>query len=98
MLFETAKSVEIVIILGKHYIKNIKIFYPKILDFMHKHYSVATFVPINLVRDPNSENCLDLIFAAPPCEKVITVPYTNYIISAIRIFMLDMPSLEASKI
>ena len=44
-----------------------------------------------LVREPNSENCLDLIFSAPPCEKVITVADTNYITSAIRKFMLDMP-------
>ena len=45
-----------------------------------------------LVREPNSENCLDLIFAATSCEKVITVPNTNYITSAIRKLMLDMPS------
>ena len=45
-----------------------------------------------IVREPNFENCLDLIFAAPPCEKVIIVPDTNYITSAIRKFMLDMPS------
>ena len=44
------------------------------------------------VREPNSENCLDLIFAAPLCEKVIVVPDTNYVRSAIRKFMLDMPS------
>ena len=24
--------------------------------------------PGDLVREPNSENCLDLIFAAPPCD------------------------------
>ena len=45
-----------------------------------------------IVLEPNSEDCLDLIFAAPPCEKVIIVPDTNYITSAIRKFMLDMPS------
>ena len=45
-----------------------------------------------IVREPNSENCFDLIFAARPCEKVIPVQDTNYIISAIRKFMLDMPS------
>ena len=45
-----------------------------------------------LVLEPNSENCLDLIFAAPPCENVIVVPNTNYITSAIRKFMLNMPS------
>ena len=44
MLFETAKSVEIVIILGKTAI------YPKIVDFIQKHYSVATFVHINLPK------------------------------------------------
>ena len=45
-----------------------------------------------LVRKPNFENCLDLIFAALPYEKVIVVIDTNYITSAIRKFMLDMPS------
>ena len=40
MLFETAKSVKIVIFL----------LYPKIVDFMQKHYSVATFVHINLAK------------------------------------------------
>ena len=30
------------------------------------------------------ENCLDLIFATPPCEKVIIVPDTNNITSAIN--------------
>ena len=45
-----------------------------------------------LVREPNSENCLDLIFAAPLCEKVIVVPDINYITSAIRKLMLDMSS------
>ena len=45
-----------------------------------------------VVREPNSENCLDLSFAAPPCEKIIIVPDTNYITSAISKFMLDMPS------
>ena len=45
-----------------------------------------------IVREPNSENCLDLILAAPPCDKVINVPDTNYITSATRKFMLDMPS------
>ena len=44
-----------------------------------------------------TENCLDPIFAAPPCEKVIIVPDTNYIISAIRKFMLDMPSPGSSQ-
>ena len=44
-----------------------------------------------LVREPNSENFSGLIFKAPPCEKVIIVPDTNYITSAIRKFMLDIP-------
>ena len=39
-----------------------------------QEYVVATYI---LVREPNSENCLDLIFAAPPCRKVIIVPDTN---------------------
>ena len=42
--------------------------------------------------EPNSENCLDLIFAASPSEKVIIVPYTHHITSSIRKFMLDVPS------
>ena len=45
-----------------------------------------------MVLEPNSENCLDLTFAAPLCEKVIIVPDTSNIKSAIRKFMLDMPS------
>ena len=43
-LFETAKSAEILINLGK------QLFYPKILDFMEKHYSVPAFVYINLPK------------------------------------------------
>ena len=43
-----------------------------------------------LVWEPNSENCLDLIFLVFPYEKVIIVPDTNHITSAIRKFMLDM--------
>ena len=39
ILFEIVKSLEIVIILGKT-----AILPPKILNFMQKHYSVATFV------------------------------------------------------
>ena len=46
----------------------------------------------HFVREPNSENYLDLIFAAPLCEKIIIAPDTNYITSAIRKFMLDIPS------
>ena len=37
----------------------------------------------------NSENCLDFIFALSACEKIIIVPDTNYITSAIRKFLLD---------
>ena len=50
-------------------------------------------LPAVVVRMPNSENCLDLLFAAPRFEKVIIVhvPATNYITSAIRKFMSDMP-------
>ena len=40
MLFEIAESVEI------------QLFYPKILDFTPKHYSVVTFVHINLPIKP----------------------------------------------
>ena len=46
MLFEIVKSVEIIIILGKTAI------YPKILHFKKKHYSVDTFVHINLPKKP----------------------------------------------
>ena len=47
---------------------------------------------MRLVREPNSENCLDMIFVGPPCEKVIFVSEENCITSAIRKFILDMPS------
>ena len=50
------------------------------------------FIDKDVVWERNSENCLDLSFASPPCEKVIIVPDTNYITSAIRKFMWDMPS------
>ena len=55
-------------------------------------YSLEFLNAGTLVREPNSENCLDFIFAAPPCEKVITIPDTNYIISATRKFTLDIPN------
>ena len=42
-----------------------------------------------IVREPNSENCLDLILVVSPCEKVIIIPDTNYVTSAIRKFILD---------
>ena len=45
-----------------------------------------------LVREPNSENCSDSIFVAPPCENVIFVSHENCIASAIIKLMLDMPS------
>ena len=44
MLFEIAKSVKIVITLGR------QLFYPKTVDLMQKHYSVATLVHINLPK------------------------------------------------
>ena len=44
------------------------------------------------VWEPNSENFLDLNFAAPFLEKLIIVPDTNYITSEIRKLMLDIPS------
>ena len=53
---------------------------------------VSVLAQIILDRQPNPENYLDLIFAAPLCEKVIIVLDTNYITSAIRKFMLDLPS------
>ena len=46
VLFEIVKSVEMVIILEK------QLFYHKIVDFMQKHYSVTTFVHINLQKSP----------------------------------------------
>ena len=48
MLFEieAAKSVEMVMILRRTTILL------KILDFMQKHYSVATFVHVNLQKKP----------------------------------------------
>ena len=47
-----------------------------------------------MVREPNSENCLDSIFVSPPREKVVILPDTNCITFAIRKFMLDMPSVD----
>ena len=35
---------------------------------------------------------LDLNFVPSPCEKVVIVPDTNFITSAIRKFMMDIPS------
>ena len=48
--------------------------------------------PCSVVREPNSENCLDLIFVVSPCQKVIIVLDTDYITSAIRKFLWDMSS------
>ena len=45
----------LVVHLCTKFIKNSRkkqLFYPKILDFMQKHYSVATFVHINLPPKP----------------------------------------------
>ena len=58
----------------------------KALDGPRISQSNCEFV---LVREPNSENCLDLIFAAL-WESFIVLD-TNYVTSAIRKFMLDMP-------
>ena len=40
-----------------------------------------SYFPKLSVHEPNSENCLDLVFAAPPYEEGIFVPDTNYITS-----------------
>ena len=50
----------------------------------------------NIIRSPgaNSENCLDLVFVASDCEKIITVPDTNNIISAVRKFMTSPGSFQ----
>ena len=45
-----------------------------------------------MVQEPNSESCLDLTSVPSPCEKVVIVPDTYYITSAIRKFMLDWAS------
>ena len=42
------------------------------------------------IRAPNSQNCLDLIFVASTCEKVIFIPNANYITSVIRKLMLEI--------
>ena len=54
-------------------------------------YSANNIEVKNYSREPNSENCLDLIFAVSPCEKVIFVSDENYITYEIRQFMLHMP-------
>ena len=38
------------------------------------------------------DHILDLIFVPSPCEKVVIVPNTNCITSAIRKFMMEIPS------
>ena len=43
-----------------------------------------------LVEKSNSENHLDLILIASPCEQVIFVSDTKCATSAIRKFMLDI--------
>ena len=45
-----------------------------------------------LVNLGAAENCLDLNFAAFPCQKVSFASDTNYITSAIKKFMLDLSS------
>ena len=57
----------------------------------------AEYVDLN-TWEPNSENCSDFIFVAPPCEKVVFESDKNYITTAIRKFTLDMPSPGSSKI
>ena len=57
-----------------------------------RNSTLNVFQTTQIVREPNSENCLDLIFVASLCEKVIFVLDTKYITSAIRKFMLEMPS------
>ena len=47
--------------------------------------------------EPNSENCLNFIFVALLCEKGIFLSGETYITSAIRKFMLDMPSPGSSQ-
>ena len=69
---------------------------------MHLMYAIivyngyAEYVSL-IVWEPNSENCLDLIFVVPPCEKVIFLLDKSYITSAVRKFMLDMPSPGSSQ-
>ena len=53
---------------------------------------MSVLAQIILDWQPSPENNLDLIFAAPLCEKVIILLDTNYITSGIRKFMLDLPS------
>ena len=46
-------------------------------------------IHVSVVREPNFENCLDVIFVASSCENVIFVSEKNYYItSANRKFML----------
>ena len=51
-----------------------------------------------LIIEPNSESCLDLIFAVLPCDKVIIVPDTNYITSESENSCWICEVLVASKI
>ena len=47
-----------------------------------------------LFLESNSENCLDLIFVSSPSEKVIIVPDTNYITSAMITFIPSPGSFQ----
>ena len=44
-----------------------------------------------IVWEPNSQNCLDLIFVASTCQKAIIRHHVQPT-SAVRKFMLDMPN------
>ena len=54
------------------------------------HQSSLSHKLVFIVREPNSENCLDLIFAAPLARGLSL--YQVQIKSAITKFMLEMPS------
>ena len=58
----------------------------------YQSYSFQSSLAFAYSPGPDSENYLDLIYVAHLCEKVIIVPDTNHITSAIRNFILDMPN------
>ena len=66
------------------------IIFSNIVNFLLKIQDTQLFSgnSDSLVLEPNSEMCLDLNFVPRSCEKVVIVPDTNCIKSA----MLDMPS------
>ena len=59
---------------------------------------VQLIVFLVIVREPNYENCLDFIFVASLCEKIIFTSKGNFMTLAIRRFVLDMRILAASKL